>query len=136
MLTAGTRLGAYKIVDLLGAGGMGEVYRARDARLGRDVAIKVLTDRPDERRCRAPAVCSVKPSAVAALSHPHICPLFDIGQQDGDALSWSSSTWKGRRSRSALRAASSRSTRQLQNSGRRSLTHSELRTRPGSFIGI
>src|ERR1700674_3256206 len=78
-LSAGTRLGPYEIVAALGAGGMGEVYRARDTRLGRTVAIKIVSaklgDRPDvrqrfEREARA----------VAALSHAHICPLFDVGE--------------------------------------------------------
>jgi Tol biopolymer transport system component len=81
-LTSGTKLGPYEIVSALGAGGMGEVYRARDTRLGRDVAIKVLPEdlssNPDlkarfEREARA----------VSALSHPHICHLYDIGSQDG-----------------------------------------------------
>jgi serine/threonine protein kinase len=80
-LSAGTKLGPYEIVAPLGAGGMGEVYRARDTRLGRDVAIKVLpthlADRPDlrerfEREARA----------IASLNHPHICTLHDIGRQD------------------------------------------------------
>src|SRR5229473_2132387 len=81
-LTPGTRLGPYEIQSPLGAGGMGEVYRARDTRLGRDVAIKVLpshlSSNPDlktrfEREARA----------ISALSHPHICHLYDIGSQDG-----------------------------------------------------
>ena len=82
MLTPGTRLGSYEVVAPLGAGGMGEVYRARDARLGRDVALKVLPAHvaadPDlkqrfEREART----------LAALSHPHICPVFDVGQEAG-----------------------------------------------------
>ncbi|MFZ0759904.1 MAG: protein kinase [Candidatus Sulfotelmatobacter sp.] len=81
-LTAGTKLGPYEIQSPLGAGGMGEVYRARDTRLGRDVAIKVLpthlSDNPDlkqrmEREARA----------ISSLNHPHICTLHDIGSQDG-----------------------------------------------------
>src|ERR1700674_3512202 len=81
-LATGTRLGPYEIVALLGAGGMGEVYRARDTRLDRNVAVKVL-----------PANLSSDPSlrqrlereakAVSKLSHPHICTLHDIGHQDG-----------------------------------------------------
>jgi eukaryotic-like serine/threonine-protein kinase len=78
----GTRLGPYEVMDLVGSGGMGEVYRARDVRLGRDVAIKVLPDDvahdPEARaRLRREA------RAVAALSHPHIAALFDIGETDG-----------------------------------------------------
>ena len=81
-LTAGTRLGPYEITGALGAGGMGEVYRARDTRLDRDVAIKVLPDTfaadPDrlsrfEREARA----------VAALSHPGILAIHDFGRADG-----------------------------------------------------
>ena len=81
-LSPGTRLGPYEIVAFLGAGGMGEVYRAQDVRLNRNVAIKIL----------APALQSTAPlrdrfereaKAVAALSHPHICTLHDVGQQDG-----------------------------------------------------
>ena len=81
-LTTGTKLGPYEIVALIGAGGMGEVYKAKDTRLDRTVAIKVLpshlADNPDlkqrfEREARA----------VSSLNHPHICTLHDIGEQDG-----------------------------------------------------
>ena len=80
-LTAGTKLGPYEILAPLGAGGMGEVYRARDTRLGRDVAVKVLPERlissPDfrqrfEREARA----------ISSLQHPHICVLHDIGHDE------------------------------------------------------
>ena len=80
-LAAGVRLGPYEIHSAIGAGGMGEVYKARDTRLERTVAIKVLpahvASDPDvrqrfEREARA----------VAALNHPHICTLHDIGSQD------------------------------------------------------
>jgi TolB-like protein/Tfp pilus assembly protein PilF len=78
MLTASTRLGPYEIVGPLGAGGMGEVYRARDARLGREVAVKVLpelfADDP-ERRARFER----EARAVAALSHPNILAIHDYG---------------------------------------------------------
>ena len=82
MLTAGTRLGPYEIVGALGAGGMGEVYKAHDARLHRTVAIKVLPPElaadPDRRhRFHREA------EAVAALNDPHICVLHDVGQHDG-----------------------------------------------------
>jgi serine/threonine protein kinase/Tol biopolymer transport system component len=81
-LTSGTKLGPYEIVSLLGAGGMGEVYRARDTRLERDVAIKVLpaslsSDSSLRQRLEREA------KAVSKLSHPHICTLHDIGHQDG-----------------------------------------------------
>ena len=81
-LTAGAKLGPYEIVASLGAGGMGEVYRARDTRLDRQVAIKVLathlSSSPElkqrlEREARA----------ISSLNHSHICHLYDIGSQDG-----------------------------------------------------
>ena len=82
VLAVGQRLGPYEIVAPLGAGGMGEVYRARDLRLERTVAIKVLSAEvaadPD-RRTRFER----EARAVSALNHPHICVLHDIGQQDG-----------------------------------------------------
>ena len=82
-LTPGSRLGPYEIVAFLGAGGMGEVYRARDPRLGRDVAIKVLpsafaADREYLRRFEQEA------RAVAALNHPNILAVFDIGEHEGN----------------------------------------------------
>jgi serine/threonine protein kinase/Tol biopolymer transport system component len=81
-LTSGTKLGPYEIVSPLGAGGMGEVYRARDARLERDVAIKVLpTNLSSDPSLRLRLEREAK--AVSKLSHPHICTLHDIGQQDG-----------------------------------------------------
>ena len=77
-LSAGARLGPYEVLSSLGAGGMGEVYRARDDRLGRDVAIKVLPPQfaaePDRlRRFEAEA------RTIAGLNHPHICQIYDIG---------------------------------------------------------
>ena len=75
-LSAGTRLGPYEIHSLIGAGGMGEVYRARDPRLGRDVAIKVLPESaggPHLRRFEQEA------RAVAALSHPNVLAIYDVG---------------------------------------------------------
>jgi eukaryotic-like serine/threonine-protein kinase len=70
-LAAGDHLGPYEIVSLLGVGGMGEVYRARDTRLNRDVAIKVSKEQFSERFER-------EARAVAALNHPHICTLYDV----------------------------------------------------------
>src|SRR5256885_2075086 len=81
-LTSGSRLGPYEILQRIGAGGMGEVYKARDTRLDRTIAIKVLpthlAQRPDlrerfEREARA----------VSSLNHPHICTLYDVGQHEG-----------------------------------------------------
>jgi serine/threonine protein kinase len=82
MLTAGTRLGPYEILAPLGAGGMGEVYRARDSRLDRDVAVKVLP----ENLAKDPQALSRftrETKAVAALSHPNILAIFDIGTENG-----------------------------------------------------
>src|SRR5882762_11862755 len=81
-LLAGTKLGPYEIQSPLGAGGMGEVYRAHDTRLGRDVAIKILpgemsSDSSLRRRLEREA------QAISKLTHPHICTLYDIGHQDG-----------------------------------------------------
>ena len=85
-LTPGTRLGPYEIVAPLGAGGMGEVYRARDSRLGRDVAIKVLpqhlSSNPEVR-----ARFEREAKTVSSLNHPHICTLHDVGREgDTDYL--------------------------------------------------
>src|ERR1700730_18646659 len=84
-LAAGARLGPYEILSALGAGGMGEVYRARDTRLDRTVAIKVLRD-----------ALSVDPQfrdrvdrearTISQLDHPHICSLYDVGEQDGTSF--------------------------------------------------
>src|SRR5438552_3480263 len=83
-LPAGTRLGPFEILAPLGAGGMGEVYRARDKKLDRDVAIKVLPQSiaadPDTL-----ARFEREAKAVAALSHPNILAIFDFGTQDGIA---------------------------------------------------
>src|SRR5262249_40637408 len=81
VLTPGTRIGAYDVVALLGAGGMGEVYRARDSRLGRDVALKILpaafTSDPDRlARFRREA------QVLAALSHPHIAAIYGLEEAD------------------------------------------------------
>src|SRR5712692_8619232 len=84
-LSAGTRLGPYEILSALGAGGMGEVYKARDTRLDRTVAIKVL-----------PAQLASDPQfrdrfdregrAISALDPPHICGVSDVGEQDGTSF--------------------------------------------------
>ena len=81
-LTSGAKLGRYEILTSAGAGGMGEVYRARDARLNRDVAIKVLpvafaTDPERLRRFQQEA------QAVAALNHPNILAIHDFGEHEG-----------------------------------------------------
>ena len=83
-LASGTKLGPYEIQSALGAGGMGEVYRARDTRLERTVAIKILPEHlssSGELRARFER----EARAVSSLNHPHICHLYDIGSQDGTA---------------------------------------------------
>ena len=84
-LTSGTRLGPYEIVAPLGAGGMGEVYRAKDTRLDRDVAVKVLPA-GSVGDAQAEARFDREARAIAALSHPHICTLHDIGHHDGHSF--------------------------------------------------
>src|SRR6185436_10342794 len=83
-LTAGTRLGSYEILGPLGAGGMGEVYRARDSKLKREVAVKVL---PQSLAADPDALARFEREAlaVAALSHPNILAIHDFGTQDGTA---------------------------------------------------
>jgi serine/threonine protein kinase/Tol biopolymer transport system component len=81
-LTPGTRLGPYEVLAPLGAGGMGEVFRARDTRLGRDVAIKVLPDSVSGDP-HALARFESEARAVAALSHPNILALHDVGESGG-----------------------------------------------------
>src|SRR4029450_8837359 len=83
-LTAGSRLGPYEIVAPLGAGGMGEVYRARDPKLGREVAIKVLPDRL-AADANALARFEHEARAVASLSHPNILAIHDFGREEGSA---------------------------------------------------
>jgi serine/threonine protein kinase len=81
-LQAGMKLAHYQIIAPLGAGGMGEVYRARDARLDRDVAIKVLPERlasSPEARARFEREAKV----LAALSHPNLVAIFDVGTEQG-----------------------------------------------------
>ena len=82
MLKAGTKLGPYEIISPLGSGGMGEVYRARDTRLDRSVAVKIL---PHHLSADSSAKLRFEREAktVSALNHPNICSLFDVGSQDG-----------------------------------------------------
>src|SRR2546428_10269759 len=85
-LSPGSRLGPYEILSLLGEGGMGEVYRARDTRLERVVAIKILPlhlSDDSQRRQRLER----EARAISSLNHPHICALYDIGHhQESDYL--------------------------------------------------
>jgi serine/threonine-protein kinase len=78
-LFSGSRLGPYDILSPLGAGGFGEVYKARDTRLDRTVAIKILPSADPELKARFER----EAKAIAALTHPHICTLYDVGHQDG-----------------------------------------------------
>ena len=79
-LTTGTRLGPYEIQSAIGAGGMGEVYKARDTRLGRDVAIKILPAgfAADPERLRR---FEQEARAAAALNHPNILAVYDVGHE-------------------------------------------------------
>jgi len=77
-LASGTRLGPYEIVGTVGAGGMGDVYKARDTRLDRTVAIKVVRTDFSERFER-------EARSISALNHPNICTLHDVGDDDGTA---------------------------------------------------
>ncbi len=81
-IASGTRLGPYEIASPLGAGGMGEVYRARDTRLARDVAIKILPPgfaANEELHARFEREAQI----ISSLNHPNICTLFDVGREDG-----------------------------------------------------
>src|SRR5262245_38423486 len=81
-LSLGTRLGPYEILSPLGAGGMGEVYRAKDTRLDRTVAVKVLTDELS-RKAGLRQRFEREARAIASLNHPHICALYDVGAENG-----------------------------------------------------
>src|SRR5512139_4144106 len=84
-LVAGTRLGPYEILTAIGVGGMGEVYKARDTRLDRSVAIKVLpthVSADPERRARFER----EAKAIAGLNHSHICTLYDVGESEGSTF--------------------------------------------------
>src|SRR5207245_3217674 len=81
-ILSGKRLGPYEILSAIGAGGMGEVYRARDTRLERTVAVKILPDHLSDR-AELRERFEREARTIASLNHPHICTLYDIGQQDG-----------------------------------------------------
>jgi eukaryotic-like serine/threonine-protein kinase len=81
-ILSGKRLGPYEILSAIGAGGMGEVYRARDTRLERIVAVKILPDHLSDR-AELRERFEREARTIASLNHPHICTLYDIGQQDG-----------------------------------------------------
>ena len=129
-LTTGSRLGPYEILSPLGAGGMGEVYRAKDPRLGRDVAIKVLPPSfsQDADRLRR---FEQEAKAAGVLNHPNITAVYDIGTHDG-APYVVQELLEGEtlRARARRRAASRRARRSTTRS--RSRTASPRRTRRGS----
>src|SRR6202158_4121637 len=81
-LAAGTKLGPYEILGPIGAGGMGEVYRAKDPRLGRDVAIKVLPASFSQDADRLKRF-EQEARAAGVLNHPNITAVYDIGSEDG-----------------------------------------------------
>lgn len=83
-LTPGTCLGAYEIVGPIGAGGMGEVYRARDGRLNRDVAVKILSAEFNGNPERLHRFAQ-EARAAAALNHPNILAVYDVGQESGSS---------------------------------------------------
>src|SRR2546427_7421592 len=84
-LAPGTKVGPYEVVSPLGAGGMGEVYRARDPRLGREVALKVLPEEFAENRDRL-ARFEQEARAASALNHPGIVVVHEIGSSEGRAF--------------------------------------------------
>src|SRR5271168_3793895 len=81
-LTSGTRLGPYEVQSPIGAGGMGEVYRATDTRLDRAVAVKILPSHLSENP-EAKQRFDREARAISSLNHPNICTLHDVGHQDG-----------------------------------------------------
>src|SRR6266581_4388867 len=81
-LAPGSRLGPYEVLSPLGAGGMGEVYKARDTRLERTVAVKVLPQHLSES-AEVRQRFEREAKTISQLSHPHICALYDVGNQDG-----------------------------------------------------
>ena len=84
MLTPGARVGVFEILSPLGAGGMGEVYRARDPRLEREVALKVLpAETLGDETARARLLREAR--LAAKLNHPHICTIHEVGEAEGEA---------------------------------------------------
>jgi serine/threonine protein kinase len=81
-LPSGARLGSYEVVTQIGAGGMGEVYKARDTRLDRIVAIKVLPAYLAADHAELRERFDREAKTIATLNHPHICTLYDTGHQD------------------------------------------------------
>ena len=131
-LQPGATLGPYQILSLIGAGGMGEVYRARDTRLDRSVAVKVLApELASDAEFRARFAREAK--AISALNHPHICGLYDIGREH-DTEYLVLELLEGRRWRHVSSGARCRSAR-CSASVLRSRTRSRPHTGRASSIG-
>jgi serine/threonine protein kinase len=138
-LTAGSRLGVYQITGLIGAGGMGEVYRARDTRLGRDVAIKVLPTSfaaDPERHARFEREARV----LAALNHPNIAAIYGVEEHPSPSAGATSDhrARDGTRRRQDARrtAASAKASRRIPNGGfTTSPTRGRISIRTGLLIG-
>ena len=133
MIAAGSRLGPYEVLAPLGAGGMGEVYRARDTRLSREVAIKVL---PAELASDAERLKRFEKEArsASALNHPNIVTIYDIGS-DGRDLLHRDGARRGRDTAGASGRRRRCRSRSSFRSHRRSPTGWPRRTRPGSCTG-
>ncbi len=131
-LPAGTRLGSYELTTPIGAGGMGEVYRAKDARLGREAAIKVLPAElagDAERRARF----EQEARAASALNHPNILTVYDIG--DSESGLYIAMEYVDGRTLRELLVSGAVATRKLLPIAARSPTGSPRRMRPASCIG-
>ena len=85
MQSAGARIGSFEILSPLGAGGMGEVYRARDSRLEREVALKVLpAETLGDEKARARLLREAR--MASKLNHPNVCTIYEVGEDDGQAF--------------------------------------------------
>ena len=136
-LSPGTRLGPYEVVAALGKGGMGEVYRARDARLDRIVALKITSaDLAADSTFRSRFEREAR--TLSSLTHPHICVLHDVGHAGAASTTSSWSISRARRSRDKLgtSAAACRARRRAPHRHRESRTPSTRRTATASSTAI
>ena len=129
-LQAGQRLGSFEVLAPLGAGGMGEVYRARDTRLGREVALKVLPESLGSTR-RGSSRFEQEARAASALNHPNIVTIYEIGR-DGDTTFIAMELVDGRTLRETSRLGLDADAQGCSTSPRRSPKGSRRRTPPGS----